>query len=79
MCVCVCVCVCVHAYMYRSRCTVNKSKMILAMNAYLNKKDVKSIRFGCLNPVMFWKIPSSCPKICCEFYELLETDTGIRP
>jgi len=74
-----CVCVCVHADMCRSRYTVNKNKMILAVNAHLNKMDVKNIRFGCLNPVMFWKIPNSCPKICCEFYELLETDAGVRP
>jgi len=53
--------------------------MILAVNAHLNKKDVKNIRFGCLNPVMFWKIPSSSPKICCEFYELLEIDAAVRP
>jgi hypothetical protein len=79
LCVCVCVCVGVHAYVYRSRYTVNKSKMILALNTHLNKKDVNSMRFGCLNPVTFWKVLSLWPKIWCKFYELFEMDAGIRP
>ena len=41
------VCVCVHAYTYTSSYSINKSKMILAVNTHLNKKDVKSIRFVC--------------------------------